>query len=65
MGARLGGVLYWIGCIAGFGWLALTTFIWATEGRFTREMPVYVFFVLMSLGMWLAGRACRYILAGR
>lgn len=60
--ARLGNVLYWIGCgVASF--YAAVGLYGALYGR----DPAYI--ATMSGGIaiaaWLIGRACRYVLTGR
>lgn len=64
MVARLGDVLYWLGCIiAGlFGILILISLIWGTG---TTEPFGVILFGVAAVIIWTIGRACRYVMAGR
>jgi hypothetical protein len=59
--ARLGNVLYWLGCI--IAWAIIALVIASVDLR-QLELGNFIFFGGMALAAWLAGRACRYILAG-
>ena len=61
MAARLGDVLYWAGC-----GLAAIVFVLSLFLAFDEigTPAVAVGTVFASL-LWLAGRACRYVLSGR
>jgi hypothetical protein len=65
--ARLGSVLYWFGCGAALIVLAFGGLVAYEERNFawsSTPATLVVFLVLAGL-VWLAGRACRYVLAGR
>ena len=62
MVARLGNVLYWLGCIiAGLSVLCLMLLI-ATPGQNAWYYAPLYFWI--GVGAWLIGRACRYVLSG-
>lgn len=71
MTARLGNVLYWLGCgiaalyaVGGIVALSVGIFYTATEHT---DWDLYILSpMLLGIGglIWLAGRALRYILAG-
>jgi hypothetical protein len=62
--ARLGNVLYWAGC--SFGMLfAIGGIAAALHESSGFSWLVLLFFLGLALLAWLAGRACRYVLAGR
>jgi hypothetical protein len=67
MAARLGNVLYWVGCIAAAFVLALFGLMWATGflGG-DPETPIFygVIAAIIAAICWGVGRACRYVLAG-
>jgi hypothetical protein len=70
MTARLGDVLYWIGCIVATVIFATTIYmeicLWITGQQNADGMiQVELVFVAVAVSAWLAGRACRYVLAGR
>ena len=63
--ARLGNVLYWAACI-----LAAVVAAFSLVGFVDSPMRQYdwanlAFFGAIGLGVWLVGRALRYVLAGR
>lgn len=62
MAARLGQVLYWLGC-----GLAVVFAMLAGLGFYNRADPFGpIFFgVVPAIGSYLTGRACLFILAGR
>lgn len=60
--ARLGEVIYWAGCLAALGFIALLGYIVWTKGPELAEIVVLLGFALAS---WLFGRAVLYVLAGR
>jgi hypothetical protein len=64
MAARFGEVLYWLGVIiaALLAALAAVGFIWGTG---TTEPFAEIVALIMAGIVWLIGRACRYVLAGR
>lgn len=61
---RLGNVLYWAACLAALGWLLI-----AFAGISTMPKPEWSMFWIIGVGIsaaiWAAGRAVRYVLAGR
>jgi hypothetical protein len=67
--ARLGNVLYWLGCIvAALVFVSGEAFmsIIADSPRTTLFDYVVIFGVvgIIAIIIWLIGRACRYVLAG-
>jgi hypothetical protein len=64
--ARLGDVLYWSGCLLGVLFVAAAVAFYNFATIKPAEI-VLVSAVLIGLGIivWLIGRACRYVLAGR
>jgi len=68
MAARLGNVLYLLGCIVAvliveLGVLVLIEPGWFSAGNVHR-LGVIITCAAMALVAWLIGRACRYVLAG-
>jgi hypothetical protein len=64
MAERLGDVLYALGCIAAGAVMALwLVLVWQAPG--TRDTVVFIFMAVIAIGLWLVGKACRYVLAGR
>lgn len=65
MAARLGHVLYWLGCIVAglFGWFAVI--ILSEEHRDKYTWYTAAFVLVFAVAAWLIGRACRYVLAGK
>ena len=63
--ARLGNVLYWLGCIVA-ALLVIGGFaLWFSEGRYRPDgYNVLIGFGVVAFVVWLIGRACRYVLAG-
>jgi hypothetical protein len=66
MAARLGNVLYWLGCALGVLTLLTIPFGLAfPRGAFGGVDFIYVVFVIIVASLiWLVGRACRYVLSG-
>ena len=64
MAARLGNVLYWAASLVAGGFLVfgglVLTFNRGPDGPFIAGA-----FVGIGVVVWLVGRACRYVLAGR
>jgi hypothetical protein len=60
--ARLGNVLYWIGCAAAVLWLALS--LYGVSSKHSVDAIYIIAVVGPALVFWLAGRALRYILSG-
>jgi hypothetical protein len=67
MAARLGNVLYWIGCIVAALILLYDGVLLSLEEptQLARDFSVFVFIAIAALVVWLIGRACRYVLSGR
>jgi hypothetical protein len=64
MAERLGDVLYALGCIAAGAIIALwVLLVWQAPDL--RGIVVFIFMAAMAVGLWLIGKACRYVLAGR
>jgi hypothetical protein len=66
MVARLGNVLYWIGCGVAVLLVASGIMLWVGEGytRSDHGIPGLIGFAVMAVLCWLIGRACRYVLSG-
>ena len=61
---RLADVLYVLGCIAAGAVLALWLLIvWQAPDM--RGIAVFIFAAVIAIALWLIGKACRYVLAGR
>lgn len=56
---RLGNVLYWTGCVFA---VLVPVFAFLAEGQ---DWEVLSLGGLIGLGVWLIGRALRYVLTGR
>jgi len=64
MAARLGRVLYWLGCaISIFVFVGTMVFVNAVADGKTNASE-YVFIAFCTAVPWVIGRALRYILAG-
>jgi hypothetical protein len=59
MAARLGDVLYWLGCVVATATGGLAAYALTFPGG---EPSVIA---IIAGSIWLLGRACRYVLAGR
>jgi hypothetical protein len=59
--ARLGNVLYWAAC----GVAALLGALGAYEFFVHKDSAAMIGLALFGLIVWLVGRACQYILAGK
>jgi hypothetical protein len=63
MAARIGNVLYWIGCIAALLLVAVGAILWGTDGHTKLEnIGMLLFPGIIALIAWGIGKACRYIL---
>ncbi len=62
--ARLGDVLYWAGCGAG-ALVGLVGFVALIASSGPDHLLLGGIFLAIAIGAWLAGRACRYVLAGQ
>lgn len=61
--ARLGNVVYWLGCILA----AATVAFWVVLVHTTndgRDAFGVALFAIVAVGFWLIGRAFRYVLSG-
>lgn len=65
MAARLGDVLYWVGCALAAGCLALFAWLGVDDPRPETRTIAFAVGAGGALMIWLFGRACRYVLAGR
>lgn len=68
MAARLGNVLYWTGCILALLALIVGTLTAVGDTADPVDYRWYLFALFgagPALALWLVGRACRYVLAGR
>ena len=65
--ARLGNVLFWTGnAIAALMLCSAVVFLFAADRVAPGELAIVLgVFAAVAVAMWLLGRACRYILAGR
>lgn len=64
MAARMGRVLYWVGCIIA-GLLVLLGIFFALLAETTNGVVgVLTAFIPYAVVVWLIGRVCRYFLAG-
>jgi hypothetical protein len=62
MAARLGNVLYWLGCgIAAIFALLLAAVVFSPG---TEAFWYGTIYAVIAVGAWLLGRACRYVLSG-
>jgi hypothetical protein len=65
MAARLGTVLYWIGCIIAGLTASMAVVIFLSEGLARKDGPaVTVAILVVAFAIWLAGYGLRYILSG-
>jgi len=62
MRATLGKVIYWIACAVAVLVLGLAALVWFTE-REAGDLVMIFNLILIGLGAWTIGRACRYVLA--
>lgn len=66
--ARLGNVIYWLGIgLAGL-WMALAIFLERTAGTGSPPMSTGEALAIVCIpaaGLWLIGRAAKYVLAGQ
>lgn len=61
--ARLGNVLYWTGCV--FAVLIAVGGALIARNETYNPGGEFALFALTAAVVWVIGRACRYILAGR
>ena len=66
MAARLGYILYWIGCGAAVAVLALAYWLGAHEGASQKIGEVLFSIIILAAAAipWLIGWCCRYVLSG-
>lgn len=62
MPARLGLLLYWVGCAAAVLTVAIGVYAFATVDH---RLDIFVFFAIVAGLIWAGGRGLRYVLAGR
>jgi len=63
MVARLGNVLYWLGCVAALVIFVFDAALWKWGAQGIDNVMVGVLAVF-GFAVWLVGRACRYVLSG-
>ena len=64
MAARLGEALYWTATI--FVVLIVVWIVWGYMYNVSKGEPIIpIVALLFAAAIWLAGRACRFVLAGR
>ncbi len=63
--ARLGAVLYWLGCILAVMAIGIAVFFFLTEGMQSRDLPEFVGLLAIGCLFWLAGSAFRHIVSGK
>jgi hypothetical protein len=63
MAARLGNVLYWLGCAVGLVFFA-GGYVLISSGGYRLQAFDYVLVGTPAVVAWLIGRALRYVLAG-
>jgi hypothetical protein len=62
MAARLGNVLYWLGCGVAAIFALLLAIVVLSPG--TEAFLYGSIYAVVGIGSWLLGRACRYVLSG-
>ena len=60
--ARLGNVLYWTGCLLGILLVVAAVALYSDAPMDRLHSAIYIG---LAVVVWLIGRACRYVLAGR
>jgi len=60
----LGNVLYWAGCLVAVTLVLTSIFYFNSEHMHIKPLELLVLFGLAVI-VWVIGRACRYVLAGR
>jgi len=63
MVARLGSILYWLGCIVAVLLLALGALVWFNRTH-AGDVATVLMLAFSAAIVWLIARACRYVLAG-
>jgi len=56
--ARLGKVLYWLGCIVAVALIGLAVWIWVDDA----QGGTAIVFGILGVIAWLIGRVCQYAL---
>ncbi len=64
MAARMGRVLYWVGCIIAVLLVVLSIFFALLAETTNGVVGGLTAFIPYAVLAWLIGRACRYFLAG-
>jgi hypothetical protein len=63
--ARLGNVLYWLGCILAALIITAAIVEWFGEAQYRSNGWAIVFeFAVFAFVVWVIGRMCRYVLSG-
>lgn len=70
MAARLGNVLYWLGCGLAVLALVISTIAWlvwygGASGDPSFQLGFAIVFLIIAIILWVFGRAARYVLVGR
>jgi hypothetical protein len=66
MAARIGNVLYWLGCILAALTAAAGVAVYAVEGHGRGDgIGILIGFLVAAIIPWLIGRALLYVLAAR
>jgi hypothetical protein len=64
--AKLGKVIYWLGCILAALIIAAAIAEWFGEAQYRPNGWVIIFeFAVFAFVVWVIGRTCRYVLSGR
>jgi len=61
---RFGRVLYWLGCGVAATIIVLGVAMLISGGLRGMAVPFAVTVLIVAVLVWLAGRACRYVLSG-
>ena len=62
--ARLGAVVYWLGCILAAVTIGIAVFFFLTEGMRSGDLPDFVGLVAIGCLLWLTGSAFRHVPSG-
>jgi hypothetical protein len=65
MAERLGHVLYWAGCVLAALAIGVGAFLSFAMVQRSDSIFVLVVATVVAILIWLLGRACRYVLAGK
>ena len=64
MAARMGRVLYWVGCVIAILLVLLSIFFALLAETTSGVVGALTGFIPYAVVVWIIGRACRYFLAG-